>query len=103
MRQRALVVAFAVLLIRRRRGQADPSGDVTRPRTLAKVWGLLKYFHPASHQGSIDWDAGLVDENPSNRVYRSIRTPSTRNSFASSLGRLAAVGPSGCANRSAGN
>ena len=64
MRQRALAVVFAVLLIGAAPRAADPSDDVTRLATLAKVWGLLKYFHPGVAQGSIDWDAGLVDEIP---------------------------------------
>lgn len=28
--------------------------------TLAKVWGLLKYYHPAVSQGKLDWDAVLI-------------------------------------------
>lgn len=27
---------------------------------LAKVWGLIKYYHPAASQGKIDWDNALL-------------------------------------------
>nr|WP_314492654.1 S41 family peptidase [uncultured Chryseobacterium sp.] len=28
---------------------------------LGKVWGLVKYYHPAVSQGKIDWDAALLE------------------------------------------
>lgn len=28
---------------------------------LAKVWGLIKYYHPAASQGKIDWDHVLLE------------------------------------------
>lgn len=28
--------------------------------TLGKVWGLMKYYHPAASQGKIDWDGILI-------------------------------------------
>jgi C-terminal processing protease CtpA/Prc len=43
---------------------ADLPEPAARLAALAKVWGLLKYFHPAVAQGSIDWDAALIDEVP---------------------------------------
>jgi len=27
---------------------------------LAKVWGLIKYYHPAASQGKTDWDNFLL-------------------------------------------
>jgi carboxyl-terminal processing protease len=64
MRQHALAVFLAVLLIGAAPRAADLPVQSTRLAALAKVWGLLKYFHPGVAQGSIDWDAALVDEIP---------------------------------------
>lgn len=35
--------------------------QITKLSTLAKVWGLLKYFHPRAGSGDIRWDDALVD------------------------------------------
>lgn len=32
--------------------------------TLGKVWGLIKYYHPAVSQGVIDWDSVLLHIKP---------------------------------------
>jgi carboxyl-terminal processing protease len=63
-RRRALAIVLAVLLAGVAPRAADPTDDATRLAALAKVWGLLKYFHPGIAQGSIDWDAALLDEVP---------------------------------------
>jgi hypothetical protein len=64
LRQRALAVVLGVLLAGASPRAADVADDATRLAALAKVWGLLKYFHPGVAQGAIDWDAALVDEIP---------------------------------------
>jgi carboxyl-terminal processing protease len=64
MRQHALAVVLAVLLVGAAPRAADLPDQATRLAALAKVWGLLKYFHPGIAQGAIDWDAALVDEIP---------------------------------------
>jgi hypothetical protein len=61
MRRCALLVPLALLLVGATL-HADPSSEAIRLAALAKVWGLLKYFHPAVAQGSIGWDAALIDE-----------------------------------------
>jgi carboxyl-terminal processing protease len=38
--------------------------QTTRLSALAKVWGLLKYYHPNLASGEIDWDAALIDAIP---------------------------------------
>lgn len=34
--------------------------QVAQLATLGKVWGLLKYYHPAAAKGNPDWDSALV-------------------------------------------
>lgn len=41
------------------------SAQITKPSdqdlyTLGKIWGLMKYYHPAVSQGKLDWDAALL-------------------------------------------
>ncbi|THF52938.1 hypothetical protein E6C50_01655 [Flavobacterium supellecticarium] len=38
--------------------------------TLVKVWGVIKYYHPAVSQGKVDWDKTLITtfENKSKRT-----------------------------------
>ncbi|MEO4005485.1 S41 family peptidase [Flavobacterium sp. CAU 1735] len=38
--------------------------------TLAKVWGVIKYYHPGVSQGKVDWDKTLINtlENTSKRT-----------------------------------
>ncbi len=52
-------------------GFANLYGDQTTPLTetkrlaaLAKVWGLLKYYHPEVAKGTIDWDRELISAIP---------------------------------------
>jgi len=44
--------------------------------TLAKVWGVIKYYHPAVSQGKVDWDKTLINtlENTSKRSEDAIIT-----------------------------
>jgi hypothetical protein len=39
---------------------AQTNNQVTRLATLGKVWGFLKYYHPAALKGKPDWDNELV-------------------------------------------
>lgn len=43
---------------------ADALDQTTRLASLARVWGLLKYFHPLVAQGSSNWDEVLISELP---------------------------------------
>jgi carboxyl-terminal processing protease len=42
----------------------EPVDQTTRLTALGKVWGLLKYFHPEVAEGTVDWDAALLDAIP---------------------------------------
>jgi carboxyl-terminal processing protease len=44
--------------------QDIPVDQSTRLATLAKVWGLLKYFHPVVAGGGVDWDQALLSAIP---------------------------------------
>ncbi len=39
-------------------------GQTTRLAALAKVWGILKYYHPKVATGELDWDKALIEEIP---------------------------------------
>jgi hypothetical protein len=45
--------------------KTDTLDQTTRLAALAKVWGLLKYYHPEVATGAIDWDAALISAIPS--------------------------------------
>jgi C-terminal processing protease CtpA/Prc len=55
-----------VLVLARATGLAgaDTLDQGLRLAALAKVWGLLKYFHPGVAQGTSAWDQVLADELP---------------------------------------
>ena len=40
--------------------RAQTDIQVTQLATLGKVWGFLKYYHPAAAKGKPDWDSELV-------------------------------------------
>ncbi|MGD2089277.1 MAG: S41 family peptidase [Candidatus Aminicenantes bacterium] len=44
--------------------KTDTIDQTTRLAALAKVWGLLKYYHPEVAKGEIDWDAALISAIP---------------------------------------
>ena len=69
-------------------GQSPALDEVTRLAALARTWGLLKYFHRDVAQGTIDWDAALIDS------IRRIRATGTRTELNDELSRLIqAAGP----------
>jgi C-terminal processing protease CtpA/Prc len=43
---------------------AQPLTDTQKLVSLAKVWGYLKYYHPAVAAGKLDWDAQLISWIP---------------------------------------
>jgi carboxyl-terminal processing protease len=45
-------------------GKNHQMDQSTRLSALAKVWGLLKYYHPELASGEIDWDASLITAIP---------------------------------------
>lgn len=40
--------------------RAQTNRQVTQLATLGKVWGFLKYYHPAAAKGKPDWDSELI-------------------------------------------
>ena len=85
--------AFAVALVLNTTsaiGQSPAVDQTTRLAALGRVWGLLKYFHPDVAQGTIDWDATLLDAIP--RV-QAIATKAELNEEISRLIRAAGPTP----------
>lgn len=39
---------------------AQTNRQITQLTTLGKVWGFLKYYHPAAAKGKPDWDSALI-------------------------------------------
>ena len=55
-------------------------------KTLFKLWGKVKYFHPAlAERPEIDWDAALVGAIPR------VRTAKTSDEFAAAVQSMLAV------------
>src|SRR5258705_13227891 len=60
-----VLVALVIALVQSSALRADDALDQgARLSALAKVWGLLKYFHPLVADGTVNWDLVLVDELP---------------------------------------
>jgi carboxyl-terminal processing protease len=69
-----VLVALVIALVQSSAPRADDTLDQgARLSALAKVWGLLKYFHPGVAQGTINWDVSLVDELP--RIQAAVTKP----------------------------
>ena len=70
--------------------QTAPAPDSTRiPRlaSLGRLWGAIKYFHPALASRPVDWDSALVAAIPK------VRAANTRADFAAAIeAMLAALG-----------
>ena len=64
-RRAGILVAIVLVLAQASRpAGADGLDQGARLAALAKVWGLLKYFHPGVAQGTMNWDTSLIDELP---------------------------------------
>jgi carboxyl-terminal processing protease len=89
--KRALVLLMFVAL-----GSASPAAirdevdQSTRLAALARVWGLVKYFHPQVAAGTVDWDQALLDAIP--RV-KSATTKAELNEEMLQLIRVAGTPP----------
>src|SRR5689334_18277071 len=70
--------------------QADEAARVERLVGLAKVWGAVKYFHPALAYREVDWDKALVEAIPK---VNAARTPEEYQSALNQM--LAALGDPG--------
>ena len=83
-RLRACVLVALVLVLGHaaRPAGADALDQGARLSALAKVWGLLKYFHPSVAQGTSSWDQVLVDELPL------IQAAATKSEFNDEILRL---------------
>jgi carboxyl-terminal processing protease len=64
--------------------------QVERLATLGKVWGFLKYYHPAVATGTVDWDLAVVTAVP---TVKAARTPREFQSAIQSLIDAAGVVP----------
>src|SRR5512138_2046259 len=70
----AAAVALALSLVGPQHASAQTAGDslrVARLAALGRLWGAVKYFHPALVSRPIDWDAALVAAIPRVRAARS--------------------------------
>ncbi len=54
------IVGLLLLWIISCSSQAQTNMQVKQLATLSKVWGFLKYYHPAAAKGKPDWDKELV-------------------------------------------
>jgi len=50
----------ALILVITFKAQAQTSNRISQLATLGKVWGFLKYYHPAVAKGKADWDSTLL-------------------------------------------
>jgi C-terminal processing protease CtpA/Prc len=62
--------------------KTDTLDQTTRLSALAKVWGLLKYYHPEVAKGEIDWDAVLISAIPA------VKTAGDFDSFNQEINNL---------------
>lgn len=83
------VLATAALLLAL--GPAD--SQATRLAGLARVWGQLKYVHPAMATSRIDWDAALIRAIPA--VENAETDGDYRRSIAGLLAELHGSGDAG--------
>ncbi|BAU52078.1 S41 family peptidase [Mucilaginibacter gotjawali] len=60
--QKNNLIAIILLLFFANTTFAQPTiSDNQKLASLCKVWGFLKYYHPAVATGKLDWDQALVD------------------------------------------
>jgi C-terminal processing protease CtpA/Prc len=78
------------LVVPRATAQTSPATDsvrIARLAALGRVWGAIKYFHPALVSKPIDWDSALVAAIPR------VRAAKSRADFAAAIDTmLAALG-----------
>ncbi len=63
-------------------GQNKPIEETARLAALAKVWGLLKYYHPEVAKGEMDWDSALITAVPA------VKAALDKESFNQEIGNL---------------
>jgi carboxyl-terminal processing protease len=89
--RRAIPILLAVALVADSAvaiGQSPAVDETTRLATLARTWGLLKYFHPDVALGTSDWDGALTGAIPR------VRALATRTELDAEMARLIrAAGP----------
>lgn len=90
--QKRLTFSFSLLLVLSalcQGTQAQPSSAedarIARLAGLAKVWGMVKYFHPYLAYRDIDWDKALIDTIPK---VNAARTP---QDYQTALNQMLAV------------
>lgn len=72
------IVGLLLLWIITCSSQAQTNIQVKQLATLGKVWGFLKYYHPAAAKGKPDWDkelvrmAMLVEQAPNKKAFDTV-------------------------------
>jgi C-terminal processing protease CtpA/Prc len=87
---RRLVAACALVALAAAPVWPQTPDQVERLATLGKVWGFLKYYHPAVATGTVNWDLAVVTAVP---TVKAARTPSEFQSAIQSLIDAAGVVP----------
>ncbi|MFD2937487.1 S41 family peptidase [Spirosoma flavum] len=78
-----------VLLLLSVSAVAQPLTQTQKLVSLAKLWGFLKYYHPAVAQGKLDWDGQLIRLLPAVQQAQDVQQLSTRyQSLLDELGPL---------------
>ena len=91
-RRAGILVAIVLVLAQASRpAGADALDQGARLAALAKVWGLLKYFHPGVAQGTMNWDTSLIDELPRIQAADSRDGLQRRDRAVHSVGRRSAA------------
>ena len=67
------------------RSSVSDSVRIARLASLGRLWGAVKYFHPALVSRPIDWDSALVAAIPR------VRAATTRVEFTAAIDTMLAV------------
>jgi C-terminal processing protease CtpA/Prc len=80
----ATLLACSLVAFRAADAQSSPpdSVRVARLASLGRVWGAVKYFHPALVSRPVDWDSALVAAIPR------VRAANSRAEFAAAVDRM---------------
>ena len=86
--KKTLVLVVGLLFGFTVHAQSDLLSSKQKLAATAKVWGFLKYYHPAVAQGKFDWDLELID------LLKELEGPMTANSFSVSMNQwIDSLGP----------
>lgn len=83
----ALLVGLLAPAVLAAQGAPSDSVRVERLAALGRLWGAVKFFHPALASGGVDWDSALVAAIPK------VRAAGSADEYAAAVdGMLAALG-----------